>query len=227
MPPLPDVPNVIRFRPQFTISGKTNQGLRWFCLYSGGPPAVSDLEAFAATADAAAIEYLCPQLHDSSAFTGHIIEDLSSDTGAVYTSTQDTTGALSADPAPSNAAFVVSYGIARRYRGGHPRGYWPLGDASKLDGNSAWSSGWVATALTAVTDYLAAAYTGSSGSTTLEGQKAVSFYSGFTSVQNPITKRYRNVPTLLEVPVVYPINSWIGRSYIGSTRKRRPKTSIS
>lgn len=225
MPPLPSVDHVIRVRPQFTLSDKVGQGLRYFILYSGGPPAVSDLEAFANTSDAAANTYLVPQLHDSCAYTGSIWEDLSSDTGAVYSSEVSHTGDLSADPLPAGTAFVVSYEIARRYRGGHPRGYWPLGDASYLSGNMTFTSGNVTTMLEAVTNYLSASYTGSSGSTTLEGQKAVAFYQGFTVVTNPITGRARNVPTLLDTPVVYPITAWIGRSYVASQRRRRTKTS--
>lgn len=225
MAPLPDVPDAVRIRLQFTLSDKAAQGLRFFFGYESGPPTVAQLEVIAGDIDTLASTYLVPNMHDSCAYNGCIIEDLSSSSGAVYQSSVSDTGSLSASPLPAGTAFVMSYEIANRYRGGHGRGYWPLGDAADLSGNMTFTDASVTTLGTAISDFLAGIEGLSSGGFTLTGQLIVSYYKGFTNIQNPITGRYRNVPTLRETPVVYTVQSLVARNYVGSQRRRRTKTS--
>lgn len=225
MAPLPPVANAIRVRVLFSIQGKQDQGLRIFIGYSGGPPTVGNLEAFGGIMEATISSSWQGLMHPDNALQGFILEDLSSDTGAVGETSFSTAGTRSGDPLSPATAFVASYEISRRYRGGHPRSYFPFGTATDLAGDAEWSSGAVS-AFTSGAGTLGDTLNGQTeGSTTITNQIAIAYYSGFTAVENPITHRYRNVPTLLATPNVYSVNTVVGRSYIASVRRRRPKTS--
>lgn len=225
MAALPNVANVLRVSMFFSIGSKPNQGVRWFLGYTGGPPTVANLEDFGATIKTAADTDFPDVMHESNSITSIKLEDLSSNLGAVAVIDDSTAGALTGIALPSAAAFVTSYEISKRYRGGHPRSYWPLGDAEFLTTDSEWGGSSVTAMTGAVTNVVESINAATEGSTTISQQVAVNYYLGFTSVENPITHRYRNVPTLLVSPNVYAVNSIVGRSYVGSFRKRRPKTS--
>jgi len=42
----------------------------------------------------------------------------------------------------------------------------------------------------------------------------------FTSVQNPITKRWRNVPNVRTTPIVDPVLGWTANVKVGTQRRR-------
>lgn len=225
MPPLPDVANVIRCRILFTVYGKENQGLRFFMGYSGSAPTVSNLLAFAGVLKAEADSALPSVMSEDCSLTGYILEDLSSATGSVGTLDDATVGLLTSTPVPPGSAVVASYEISRRYRGGHPRSYWPLGGGNELLSDGLWESSFITSCQSAIDDVIDALPGTIEGSTTITNQVNVSYYDGFTSVENPITHRYRNVPTLRATPVVDPVTSIVVRQYVGSLRRRRQKTS--
>ena len=58
------------------------------------------------------------------------LTDLSSSSGAEYTTTPSFTGTNTGSVLPASAAVCVQHVIARRYRGGHPRTYMMVGSAS-------------------------------------------------------------------------------------------------
>jgi hypothetical protein len=58
------------------------------------------------------------------------------------------------------------------------------------------------------------------GTTTITDHVAVSYYQGFTSVQSPTTRRWKNVPNLRSVPIVNVISSYSAALKIGSQRRR-------
>jgi hypothetical protein len=115
---------------------------------------------------------------------------------------------------------VASYEISRRYRGGHPRGYWRFGTVTDLTDSRDWSN----TAVTAFGSGLNAYFTaifgdGWTGAGTLSHVN-VSFYSGFTVVTNPRTGRASNVPTVRGTPITDAVTSIIIRPNIGTQRRR-------
>jgi len=215
----------MRFRILFSIAGKEDQGLRFFMKYTGGPPSVSDMLYFLVLLKAETDSVLPALIVESVILTGYVGEDLSSSSGATADLTDDTPGTLAAGDQPNQVAVVSSYEISRRYRGGHPRSYWPLGDSGQMSSDSTWSTTFVNSCQSAIASVLDSLPAATSGSTTIDNHCNVSYYEGFTSVENPITHRYRNVPTLRGTPLVDTVNSIVVRNYIGSMRKRRPKTS--
>ncbi|MGA8213019.1 MAG: hypothetical protein WB799_05465 [Candidatus Sulfotelmatobacter sp.] len=226
MPAMPDVPNVLKLRVLFDLNGKTTQGVRLFFAWSGTAPTVGACASIAAklfseltTAGIAAAM--------TTTYAMKVIEcyDLTTATAGEGEHNGTVTGTRAGNPLQVDAAFVTSYEIARRYRGGHPRSYWPFGTSADLTGPQAFKSASV-TAFLAVVNTALAGFVGFTASgCTVGAHSSVSYYAGFTAIENPITHRYRNVPKLRLTPVVGQVNSVIGRNYVGSFRRRRFKVA--
>jgi hypothetical protein len=225
VPPLPAVAGVIRVRILFTIAGKEDQGLRLFYTYDGSAPSVANLDTFGGVIKTEADSVLPAVLAPDKTITGFVLEDLASDTGAVSTTADSTVGTHDGTPLPADVAAVASYEIPRRYRGGHPRSYWPLGNVDDIDTGDVWQPDSVTAFSTAVVGVIDSLVGEAAGSTTIANHVAVSYYSGFTAIENPFTGRYRNVPTLRTTPLVFEVTDVVMRNYYGSQLRRRIKTS--
>ena len=220
MPALPSPGQVIRCTLVFTIGGDTDVITRFFMSYAGSVPSGAELNTMA---EAASVNWAAGSKSAFNAdvvLTNCICEDLSSATGATGEYPTSLAGDRAGDLLTADQAFVYSYEIARRYRGGHPRGYWPCGSDTDLSTAQLWVGGSVTTFATQcgniIGAIIAAAWSGSG--TVL--QVNVSFFEGFTSYQNPITLRWRNVPKARTSPLVDTITTKIGRERIGSQRRR-------
>jgi hypothetical protein len=92
--------------------------------------------------------------------------------------------------------------IARRYRGGKPRQYWPFGVITDLQTAQVWLNAFVTACTTGFTNHTA----GMTGLTWPGGQLQtevnVSYYQGFKVVTSPTTGRARNVPTPRSTPLI-------------------------
>lgn len=226
MPPLPDVSHVLRARLFFTLNGKPEQGVRQFYRWTGTTPTPTALATLAHKLYTAFVgETIAGAMYTSNKFVGVQLEDLTSTTGATGSFAGTTDGTLTGEPVPVDACFVSSFEIPRRYRGGHPRSYWPFGYAGNLTSEQEWSTAAVAAWQTLVTDAIAAFVGQSSGGCTIGAHCVPSYYKGFTVVVSPTTGRARNIPKLRTTPIVTDVTDIIGRHYVGSFRRRRPKTS--
>jgi hypothetical protein len=209
----------------FTIQGKEDQGIRLFYAYSGTPPTAANCNTFASQLLGYASDNLPPIMSASNVVTGAIVEDLSSVTGGVGEASGSYPGTLATPDLPSQTAFVSSYEIPVRYRGGHPRSYWPFGTAAELSDENTWTTAFVDSVQSYTNTVIAGMVGQQAGSTTISAHIAISYFAGFTPVQNPLTKRYRNVPNLRPTPVTYDVTTILYRPYVGSLRRRRVKTS--
>lgn len=216
MPPLPAVPGVIKL----IISGARSDGE---CLnilhigYSGGPPSAANLTSYlSGTVEPAAVT-----LYDANASTdyeGATIEaiDLSSDTGASASVAFSSAGSRTGDFAPVSACVVCSWDIARRYRGGHPRTYFPFGTAGTYEASSAkyWDSGFIA---------------GVQGDVTTFSDSIAGITEGSTEFQNLVNVSYvdKNLnptpPYRRTTPVVDVITGSLVKQRICSQRRRLGK----
>lgn len=61
------------------------------------------------------------------------VAGVSYDTGPVANA-----GGTLANLEPSSLCASINYQIAQRYRGGHPRGFWPFGNMSQMQNESLW-----------------------------------------------------------------------------------------
>lgn len=221
MPPLPDIAGVVRLELQFSnVGGDLDVKNRSFWEYSGGP-----------ATDAQIVTWLDAV---SGGFTGHCVglmgdqweliglegTDLSSPTAAAGAIAASATGDRAGGALPVGTATLVNYLVARRYRGGKPRGYLPFGLDSDLSSPRVWSSAFLAAVLSDWGSFLgvieAAAIAGGANNQ----QVNISYYSGFTAVENPLTGRYRNVPKLRVAPVTDIVTGFSVNPILGSQRKR-------
>ena len=220
MPALPAVPGVIRVTIPFKYGGDTSCLNRLYIHYAGTAPTPAQLQTFAdsvSTAWGAQIKSLC---------TGDVVQnpiqctDLSSSTGAVASGTTSNTGTRAGAGNPAGIACMIQFLIARRYRGGKPKVFLPAGVAPDILTPQTWTAAF----LTAVTnqwatfiaDILIAGWAAAGTLTHVN----VSYYAGNTPVQNPITHRWRNVPTLRGAPVVDPVLGYSTETGIASQRRR-------
>lgn len=218
MPPLPAVPNVLRASLLWTISSDVSARTGLFFEYSGSAPNNTACSALAGDIFAAFAANNGDWDHDTS-LVGCEVIDLSSATGGVGIHSGSVPGGLS-EPISGASSVLANYLIARRYRGGRPRSYWPFGDATVVGNRQTWE----ATFITGVTNHLTAAFAACIGSTsggcTITNHANVSYYDGFRVVTSPTTGRARNVPVLRATPLVDTIVGLNVATRIANQRRR-------
>jgi hypothetical protein len=218
MPPLPAVPNVLKASLDWSISSDVSARTGLFFSYSGTEPNNAACTALAGDIYAAFAVNNGDWDVDTSLIGCEVI-DLSSTTGGVGLHSGSVPGSLT-QPISGASSVLANYLIARRYRGGRPRSYWPFGDASVVGNRQTWE----ATFITGVTTHLTAAFGAvigaTSGGTTITNHVNVSYYDGFTVVTSPTTGRARNVPKLRSVPLVDAIVGFNVATRIANQRRR-------
>lgn len=221
MPTPPNVPSVCRFRLLGTLANAAPWGVRFYTLFSGGSPSNANMLTLAEGV-AAAWNDTCGQ-HQSHNVTTTACDgiDLTTDSGAAATADVDYPGGADEAPVDNQVAGIVKYIIARRYRGGKPKMYIPgLGISGVLD-NSHWTTSFADAMGTAFTDFDSAISLLSAGSTDLQEIVNVSFYKGFTPSQNPVTLRWRNIPTYRSEVIIDPVGAFTFDELFGSQKRRR------
>ena len=194
MPPLPLVANVVKVRHHFDIGADNNAVCILHFGYSGPAPDNTACTALAAEFGIVATSDFPGMMSDGVTLTGIDVLDLSSGSPGFGVDPLSVVGTRSGPILPAGAAMLVSYSIGRRYRGGRPRTYWPFFTESDLLNANTWLSASVSSMESTLAGLLSSWETIFSGSTVITGLVNVSYYSGFTSVVNPITGRTRDVP---------------------------------
>lgn len=219
--PLPAVPAVLRC----ALSGVIGTGYvfltRFYVGYSGTAPTNAELTTWNGVVGTAYGTYLKALVDTNNELTQIETTDLSSATAAAATTAEAITGTRSGTDATADMCVVTSYRIARRYRGGHPRGYWPMGTMTDVAGPGTWSGSFITSVNSNMANFMNAICTAPwSGGGTL-GQENVSYYEGFTATPYPPSGRYKNVAKLRAGgPLTDPITSIVAQTSIGSQRRR-------
>jgi hypothetical protein len=221
MPAMPPVPGVIRCQVDFLVGSDAAAMTRFHVTYLGGPPSAADMAAFASDLSVSCASDLPGIMHPDTSYESVTLVDLSSSTGSVGFVAAPTVGVRTGGPLPAGAAVLANYSIARRYRGGKPRGYWPLGTDTDLLTRQTWQSASISDFTGGIGNIVNGLDGLSNGSTTIIVPASVSFYSGFTSVLNIITGRTRDVPKLRTGgPVTDIIFGLSVNSHVSSQRRR-------
>lgn len=220
MPPLPAVSKVIKLDFNFVLNTGTPLLTRLYFQYSGTAPTSAQLNTFCDSAGTAYVANQTNYTPPDTTLTGVSCVDLSSDTSPSGEYAFSSTGSRSGTELDAAASFVVGYEIARRFRGGHSRGYWRMGTDSDIASGQAWSPTPISDFHSGVSDTIGdiegAGWSGA-GSVV---QVVVSYFSGFTVVINPVSGRARNIPKLRSSPVVDVVTELVPRTRIGSQRRR-------
>jgi hypothetical protein len=220
MTPLPPVADVLKARFLWSDSSDINVSSSMFFHYDGGPPSETDVATLAGlmyTAMAAPTTLW----HTDTQLTGVEVTDLSEASGAQATHNAITPGVETGAPLAGGTCVVVGYSIARRYRGGKPRNYFPWASASDLNTRQQWTSSYVTLAQTNLSSVIATIIGSSGGSTTITNHANVSYYSGNDPEINTRKNRAYNFPKLrVDGPQVDVITSLTVRPAPGSQRRR-------
>jgi len=219
MPALPNVPQVIKNVLRFTVSEDGAALIRFFLKYSGTAPSNAQLATFAAGIGAAYAANMTPLAGEGVILNDVQSTDLTSSTSGEGFSTEDAAGTRSGDPCPASACVLESLEILRRYRGGHPRIYWPLGIAGDLVNYQEWESSFLTSVASGLNAFYAAveALTWTGGS--IVSPVNVSFYEGFTNRTGP-TGREKAVATPRSTALVDDIVSSLIRAGVAQQRRR-------
>lgn len=194
--------------------------VRLYIQYSGTAPTNANLSTFAAACAAQWNTDLAGSHCTVVALTGVNVEDLTSATSAIGSWSGSHSGTTATPALPASVAALVNMKVARRYRGGKPRSYWPAGASGNVGTAQTWSSGFQTAWNTDYNAFIAGILAAPWSGATLPSVVNVSYYKGFTPFETP-SGRYKNIPTLRAGgPVVDPILSFTLNSKFGSQRRR-------
>lgn len=220
VPALPNVNKVVRLDYQFRLVNGVPGLTRQFYRYGGTAPTAGNLNTFTAAAAASYGTNGVPEMVPGYRLIGIEATDLTTTSSAQFLQVLNAPGTRAGDFIPVNAAAVTAYHVNRRYRGGHPRGYWPFGVQADLDDEDNWSDDFVAEFEGAIGSLQADIEAGGwAGAGTID-QVNVSYYHGFTVVISPTTGRASNLPTPRSVPLVDVVTAIVGRARVGTQRRR-------
>lgn len=220
MPGLPDVPQVLRLDIKHTEGADPSLGNRTFWKYSGGAITNAQANDLAAATAGAWSTHLASLCIPAVALNEVVITDLTTTSSARGIWTGSTVGTRSGAELPINDVALLNFTLNRRYRGGKPRTYNPWGAQPDLTSSQKWGSSFITECETKWAAFVAEWQAFSEGSMVIGSQANVSYYSGFASVQNPVTKRWSNIPTPRVAPVVDVIVTTTLNPIVGSQRRR-------
>jgi hypothetical protein len=220
MAALPNVAKTVQVSLVHQYGPSPDVVTRFFVQYAGTSPDPTDLDGFGDSINAAWVTNVAPSCPTVVGLIQTNLVDLNSSTGSVSERPIGASGTRTGDELPADVSVVAAYLIRRRYRGGHPRGYWPFGVQGDLSTAVEWEDASVIDFLGSVTgfftDVLAAGWGGAGTLTHVN----VSYYEGFRVVVDPVTGRARNVPVVRTPPLRDLVTGVVVRSRIGTQRRR-------
>jgi len=222
-PPLPESP-VLRVRLDYTNSDTFLGGNRFYLSYAGSAPTAGNCSTIASDIATAWGTNIAPIVGEDWGLSQVDVLDISSLTGASGQWTGSITGSWSGTSLPSSAATNVEFDIARRYRGGKPRIFWPPPSTTAMADAGHWSTGFVADVTSNNAAFWAACAAISVGAVGVMAHVNVSYYSGFKNITNS-SGRTRAVPQYRTAALVEAVNGYAIKSVIGSQRRRRIATT--
>lgn len=220
MPALPDAGNVVRLDFHHTEGADPALSNRTFWKFSGSGPSISNMNDLAGFAEGFWSSYLKPLAPDSITLVGITTTDLTAPTASRGQWTGAVAGTRGSAILTINDVALLNFEVLRRYRGGKPRMYAPWGVEGDLLTDATWTSAFVTAVETGWTDFRGGFIGQGFGSCAITEQVNVSYYEGFASVQNPVTMRWRNIPTLRSTPQIDVIPAFSCNPFVGSQRRR-------
>lgn len=221
--PLPDVP-CVRCRMVYTLADGTLAGSRFYLSYSGSAPSGANCTTLAGDINSAWGSHILGLVNVDVSLTEVDVLDIATDSGLSGQNTTLVTGTRSGTAMPIQTAMDVEFGIARRYRGGKPRMYWPPGVTSDIDTTSMWSSAFVSSWTTDVEAFFSEIEGLSIGSMGTLQHVNLSYYQGFQNFTTP-SGRERAVPKYRTTALHDNITGYFPKQLMGSQRRRRQATT--
>jgi hypothetical protein len=182
--------------------------------YTGAAPSDADCAAIGTYIAGQWNTHMAPECPAPTILRDVVVIDLTGPTAGQWDTVVAINGTRGDDSIPANAAYLVSYPVGTRYRGGHPRTYlYVLGNAD-LEGAAKWSTLATAEVLAHWIAFIEAVNGHVQGGTTLGTFCAVSYYSGVDPITHKSIRR--------AVPLVLPLDVTLarGRQEMASQRGR-------
>jgi len=180
MAALPPVANVLKLTQLWAVGPDTNAITRTFWKYTGGTPTTAELNAMAGSIFGSIDSTFAGLTSSSVSQGGVVLQDLASSSGAEGQDIGTVAGTRTGTPLPAGCAVLLNLTIARRYRGGKPRIYWPLGVAGDLSGPDSWSPAFQTAVNNAYSSFATAVLAASSGGISMVEQVNLGYYQGYT-----------------------------------------------
>lgn len=221
----PPPANVLRCAISGTTQALYQWGSRFFISYSGTTPDTSDCEIVANKIITEWTSQFVPLTYAGIVLTAATVTDLSSDTGANYESTTSEAGTRSGSGLPDDVAMNVSFKISRRYRGGHPKIFLPLGVNGDLTDAAHWGSTFLGEVNSAWGSFMSGILAVTGLGTTLVNHVNVSFYSGYLTVGPGVNGKLKYPPKARTTALIDQVTAHDAQAEIASQRRRRVATS--
>jgi hypothetical protein len=187
---------------------------KWNCIihtqYVGVVPTAADLATYAQAVGTLWSTQLSA-LHSNAVTLSTVdVIDLSSPTSAETTQSMVHPGTRGVADLPASLSLVSSWHANIRYRGGHPRNYWPAGISTDMANTINWTS-------TAITEFQAAFQA------FLNGLNAIAVAGGSSHM---ILLSYFSNHALRPTPLPIPITAGVVHSRVDTQRRRLGKETI-
>jgi hypothetical protein len=221
MPTPPTVAEIMRVRIGGALPNAALWGVRFYVGYAGPAPIAAQCLTFAEDIVGSWHTRIDPYRAETVTNAFCDVVDLSSVSGSSATADVSTAGTVASASCDNQVAATVKFEIARRYRGGKPKMFVPGISVDYILDNSHWTTAFCNDMGTAFTNFNDDIEAMAAGGIDLTGIFNVGFYHGFTAVENPITHRWRNVPTYLSAPNVDIVESFTCDQVFGSQKRRR------
>lgn len=218
MPARPSPGKVFQLTYHWAIGSDLAAIVRQFFTYTGAL-VTADATTIGTQVNTAQAANLRSLTVTSTTYLGCVVTDLLSTSGPEVFVPATSAGTRAGSALPGDACAVQQIHIARRYRGGHPRTYWPFGTSNDTASAQTWSAAFVTACQTQMTAHNTAWFAGvpvGVGSIFLSN---ISYYSGFTNITLP-SGRATSRPNLRVTPIVDQPVTFSFRTTIGSQRRR-------
>lgn len=172
--PLPDVAATVKIRLLGTVGGG-----KWanvlHARYAGGTIDNAACAALALVVRNAWAANIAPLVPNTVLLNTVEVTDISTRTGAQGSDTTGSIGTRAGTPLPANVACCVSWKIGTRYRGGHPRTYFPGPTTADCVTQTTWLAAYV-TAMNNAAAAIRTAINGAASGGATWAMCAVSYY---------------------------------------------------
>jgi hypothetical protein len=223
MTALPTVQNVIKITLKHIYSLDTDVINRFFMQFAGTPPVNADMHSFAATIHATWAGNIAPLCHPDVSLVQVEAVDLTTASGALGIDTTVTAGSRAGTALPAGTAYLLNFGIQRRYRGGKPRLYAPLGAAADVLDGQDWTAAFHNAALASWQLFLSTICSSNIGTTNGRGQVSVGYYGGVYPPTTLPSGRVKQASKPLDIPHIDPVVSvTAGTRFASQRRRNRP-----
>jgi hypothetical protein len=199
-------------------------GVRFYLSYAGSAPTGANCATIASDIAAAWGSDFNALTPDDITLNEVDVLDIATDSGlsGQWNGTQQ--GTRGATGLPYQVAMNVEYNIARRYRGGKPRSYFPFGVIGDLATDASWAGSFVTSVNSGVAAFFTAVQAISVGAVGALAHVNLSYYKGFTNVANS-SGRERAVPTYRTTALLDSISGYSAKTVLGSQKRRRTSTT--